>query len=274
MDENLLSEMKKNNIDPDFTKKILNTINAPDFGNNKTFKVKGIPSADNKNIVDLSKSKDRRDFGKGFYTTTIKEQALQWGYNIFNRFGGDGIFLYEFEFLPSPNMISKRFLEISDEWFSFILSNRNLGGIQHNFDFIQGPVANDKIYLTITGFIDGLYTMEEAMRRLKYSKTNDQVSFHTERAIALLRLRERRKTLSDKILYNGQEINFIVIQKTEQVVNLIAEKENTSFDSAYTDFSTSRLHKSLQNPASLLWTENVEFIVDEYYREKAVNKQD
>jgi hypothetical protein len=35
------------------------------------------------------------------YATTIREQSLQWGYNMFNRFGGEGIFLYEFDFLPS-----------------------------------------------------------------------------------------------------------------------------------------------------------------------------
>ena len=28
------------------------------------------------------------------------------------------------------------------------------------------------------------------------------------------------------------------------------------------------IYKSLQNTASLLWTENAEFIADEYYREK------
>ena len=96
------------------------------------------------NIVDLSKSKDRRDFGKGFYTTTIREQALQWGYNMFNRFGGNGIYLYEFEFIPSADMVSKHFLEISDEWFDFILLNRNSGGIQHNFDLYRGrlPTIN------------------------------------------------------------------------------------------------------------------------------------
>jgi len=105
--------------------------------------------------VALSKSKDRRDFGKGFYTTTIREQALQWGYNIFSRFGGDGIFLYVFEFLPSTDMISKSFSKISDEWFDFILENRIHGGLRHEFDFVQGPVADDKTILTISGFIDG-----------------------------------------------------------------------------------------------------------------------
>lgn len=28
-------------------------------------------------VIDLSKSKDKRDFGKGFYTTTIFEQAIE-----------------------------------------------------------------------------------------------------------------------------------------------------------------------------------------------------
>jgi hypothetical protein len=221
------------------------------------------------NTVDLSKSKDKRDFGKGFYTTTIKEQALQWGYTMFSRLGGDGIFLYEFEFLPSPDLLSKRFSKISDEWFDFILSNRTIGGFHHNFDFVQGPVANDKIVLTITGFIDGLYAREEAMRRLRYSKANDQVSLHTEKAVSLLKLQEKRKTPYDKIMYNGQELTFLIVQKIEHIVGIIAEREKISFDAAYSNFIASTIYKSLQNPASLLWAESAEFIVDEFYCEEA-----
>jgi len=219
------------------------------------------------NNVDLSKSKDRRDFGKGFYTTTIKEQAQQWGYNMFNRQGGDGIFLYEFEFSPSSDLLSKRFLEISDEWFDFVLANRTLGGLQHNYDFIQGPVANDKTFLTITGFIDGIFSKEEAMRRLHYSKANDQVSLHTEKAVSLIKLKNKRKTASDKIIYNGQDLNFFISQKIEHIATIISDKEKIPFAFAYDSFSTSQIYKSLQNASSMLWTENAEFIVDEYYRE-------
>ena len=220
------------------------------------------------NNVDLSKSKGRRDFGKGFYTTTIKEQAQQWGYNMFNRFGGDGIFLYEFEFSPSGDLKSKMFTGITDEWFDFILENRIHGGLQHDYDYIQGPVANDKTFLTITGFIDGIFSREEAMRRLQYSKSNDQLSIHTEKAVTFLNLKHKSMTSLDKIVYNGQELSFIVSQKIEHIANIISEKENISFDTAYTGFTASLIHKSLQNTASLLWTENAEFIVDEYYREK------
>jgi hypothetical protein len=224
--------------------------------------------------VDLSKSKNRRDFGKGFYTTTIREQALQWGYNMFNRFGGEGIFLYEFEFSPSGNLKTKKFPDISDEWFDFILLNRVSDSLQHNFDFVQGPVANDKTVLTITGFIDGLFTKEEAMRRLRYCKANDQVSLHTEAAVSLLKLKDKRKSSFDKIMYNGQELTFLIVQKTEHIVSIIAEKEKITFDSAYTNFLNSKTYKSLQVSASMLWTENAEFIADEYFREKAGSKNE
>jgi len=48
---------------------------------------------------------------------------------------------------------------------------------------------------------------------------------------------------------------------------MIAKKEKISFDAACACFSTSPIYISLKNTASMLWTENAEFIVDEYYRE-------
>ena len=39
----------------------------------------------NFDTVDLSKSKDRRDFGRGFYTTTLSEQAEDWAATLFDR---------------------------------------------------------------------------------------------------------------------------------------------------------------------------------------------
>lgn len=45
--------------------------------------------------IDLSKSKDRRDFGKGFYMTTVKEQAIHWAENMFLRYGGTGKYVYD-----------------------------------------------------------------------------------------------------------------------------------------------------------------------------------
>lgn len=32
--------------------------------------------------IDLSKSHNRRDFGKGFYTTVLRSQSEEWGYRL------------------------------------------------------------------------------------------------------------------------------------------------------------------------------------------------
>jgi hypothetical protein len=43
-------------------------------------------------VVDLLKSKDKRDFGRGFYTTTIKKQAEEWTVKMLNRYRCRGIY--------------------------------------------------------------------------------------------------------------------------------------------------------------------------------------
>ena len=32
--------------------------------------------------IELTKSRNRRDFGRGFYTTILKTQAIEWGYRL------------------------------------------------------------------------------------------------------------------------------------------------------------------------------------------------
>ena len=48
-------------------------------------------SNSNFDVIDLLKSKDKRDFGRGFYTTTLREQAEDWAVVLFDRYKGDGI---------------------------------------------------------------------------------------------------------------------------------------------------------------------------------------
>jgi hypothetical protein len=144
----------------------------------------------NKNFdeVDLSKSKDKRDFGRGFYTTTIREQAEDWAKALFDRYRGDGIFIYELEFMPSDDLSIKTFEGLSEEWLTMVQKNRILGGIQHNFDIVQGPVANDKTARTIALYIAEIINANEAIERLRYNRINNQVSFHTSAALSHLKI--------------------------------------------------------------------------------------
>lgn len=136
--------------------------------------------------IDLSTSKDKRDFGKGFYTTTIYEQAEKWAKNQLVRYGGDGSFVKEYEFNTDKNLKMKIFSEMNGEWLEFVKKCRTEGGTPHDYDIIQGPVANDNTMRTIALYISGIYTTEQAIEQLKYFDVNDQISFHTEKALRCL----------------------------------------------------------------------------------------
>ena len=138
--------------------------------------------------VDLSKSKDRRDFGKGFYLTTLQHQAREWAEILFARYGGDGVFVYEFEFEPKSDLRVQKFDGISEEWLNFVRDNRIKGDIQHHFDIVQGNVADDQTNRTLALFVAGVYTAKEAMEKLYHNKLNDQLSIHTENALTCLTL--------------------------------------------------------------------------------------
>ena len=57
------------------------------------------------------------------------------------------------------------------------------------YDVVYGPVANDRIAASFQLYRDEMITADELVARLKYRKLNDQYSFHTERAVSLLKRR-------------------------------------------------------------------------------------
>jgi hypothetical protein len=138
--------------------------------------------------ISLGVSKDKRDFGKGFYMTTEKSQAEQWAEVLNYRQKKDGLFLYELELNNTEQLAIKIFDGISKEWLDFIAKNRIQGGIQHTFDVVQGPVANDKTMDAIGLYLSNTISTSEALTRLTYMKPNNQVSIHTEKALSNLKI--------------------------------------------------------------------------------------
>lgn len=141
---------------------------------------------------DLSHSRANVDFGKGFYTTPIYEQAEKWC-GKFKRRGKDGIVShYEFDTAAYDTLNVLRFDSYSEEWLDFILSCRS-GNDSTAYDIVIGGVANDKVFNTVELYFDGLINKEEAIRRLKYEKPNLQICFRAEKAIACLHFKGSEK---------------------------------------------------------------------------------
>jgi hypothetical protein len=76
-------------------------------------------------------------------------------------------------------------------------------------------------------------------------------------------------TIKNRYVYNGNDLTTLIIFKVEKIASIIAEKEAAAFDTAYAKFIASKTYRILQRPETLMWGENAEFIVDEYYRETA-----
>jgi hypothetical protein len=73
--------------------------------------------------------------------------------------------------------------------------------------------------------------------------------------------------MKDKYFFNGEDITTDILFKIEQIVSILAEKNDVSFDDAYTSFISSDTYQTLKRPSNLYWAESAEYIADEYFRE-------
>lgn len=122
---------------------------------------------------DVSHSRNCLDFGRGFYLTVLREQAVEYG-KRFQKVGEDAFLnIYEMED-DLQGFTRKAFAAYDEEWLDFVMDCRQGKPTQH-FDWISGGIANDKIFNTIDLYIDGLISKQEALRRLIYEKPNQQI---------------------------------------------------------------------------------------------------
>lgn len=149
--------------------------------------------------IDLDKSHNRRDFGRGFYTTVLRTQSKEWAYRLSLREKKDKYYVYEFLFEEGSALKVKRFDTLNEEWLEFIKLNRSRGGLQHDYDVVIGPVADDNTMETVQLYIASILTAQEAVERLRYNQVNNQVSFHTKKALEYLKLVRRSSYARENI---------------------------------------------------------------------------
>lgn len=134
---------------------------------------------------DLNHSRANVDFGPGFYTTPLYQQAKKWC-SKYKRRGRKGI-VSRFSFDESQYSLLKtlEFAAYTEEWLDFVLSCRREND-KTDYDVVIGGIANDKVFNTVELFFDGLIDKAEALNRLRYEKPNLQICFRTERALGQL----------------------------------------------------------------------------------------
>ena len=124
-------------------------------------------------------TKFNKDFYFGFYCTLMRVQAIRWA----TRFNGVG-YLNEYIYTPDNKLKVKSFPEMTEEWLDFIVACRL--GHSHEYDIVEGPMANDTIFNYVQNFVDRKISREAFWAMAKFKKPTHQISFHTARALATL----------------------------------------------------------------------------------------
>ena len=70
---------------------------------------------------------------------------------------------------------------MTEEWLDFIVHCRQ--GKSHDFDIVEGPMANDTIFNYIQNFVDGKISRAAFWELARFKKPTHQISFHSEKAL-------------------------------------------------------------------------------------------
>ena len=127
------------------------------------------------------------DFGNGFYTTTNREQALNFAQKVaFNRGGKAVVNSYNLDSDLIKFLLTKEFDGPNEEWLDFVSANRNGTYYGPIYDLIIGAVADDDVYRTLQVYATGLLSKEQALEALKIKKLFNQYVFASNKALKAL----------------------------------------------------------------------------------------
>jgi len=142
--------------------------------------------------IDLNCCEVGKDFGKGFYVTKLHKQAKVWATRKGKEKRTESV-VTEFEFDDDICRVMKLkvlyFEDYNNDWLDFVVLNRkNLKEKQaHDYDIIEGPVADDRINRQIDDYIDGVISKEQFLNDLMHYPSH-QMCFCTIQSLQTLSL--------------------------------------------------------------------------------------
>ena len=120
-----------------------------------------------------------KDFGYGFYCTNLEKQAQRWALTRRNKH-----VVNIYSYMPDSTLKILNFNEMTDEWLEFVVNCRR--GLEHEYDIVEGPMADDTIWDYIESYVDGTISKEAFWVLVKFKYPTHQIVYCTERALATL----------------------------------------------------------------------------------------
>ena len=128
---------------------------------------------------EIRKTKYTKDFSWGFYCTNSYEQARKWAQRKFQT----GI-ISVYNYTENNKLSVLRFDKMTDQWLDFIADCRS--GKIHNYDIVEGPMADDTVWNYVNDFIAGTISRSAFWELAKFKHPSHQISFHTLQALETL----------------------------------------------------------------------------------------
>jgi len=209
--------------------------------------------------IDLAKGRSNLDFGRGFYVTSIRSQAEYWAERT-GRFHKTNGIVSEFEFyeraFTDTAYKTLRFAAYNEEWLDFVILNRDpvTEEQRHDYDIVEGPVANDDVNDRIDDYLAGAVAKADFLKELAYHKPTHQICLCTIRSLQMI------KPVDKKYYINVKHISRPIIEKliTERQIDkhIAAEMlyDSKTF-SRLADASTGLHEKPWQEIYEMLETE-------------------
>ncbi|MCI6921715.1 MAG: DUF3990 domain-containing protein [Lachnospiraceae bacterium] len=117
-----------------------------------------------------------KDFGYGFYCTNIEKQAKRWA---LTRRGASVVSHYQY--VKSKELKILEFPDMTEESLQFVVECRS--GIEHDYDIVEGPMADDQIWDYVEDYLNKKITKEAFWELVKFKYPTHQIVFCTERAL-------------------------------------------------------------------------------------------
>ena len=173
--------------------------------------------------INVQQGKGYKDFGKGFYATSIKSHAEniarrnkriietreakiqkrnpQYKTNVYHAYR------YNLEFddscIENPEELKIKIFKKADrEWVKFVLKNRDSDASAHDYDIVIGPTADENTVTVINAYREELIVSDYAdevldalIRDLEPENLPKQYFFGTNAAVQKLCLKKVRREI-------------------------------------------------------------------------------
>ena len=130
---------------------------------------------------DVQHSRNYLDFGRGFYLTSIHEQAVRYAQRFKRR--GQPAWLNVYELVVDIDRWNiKTFDTYNKQWLDFVAQCRD-GNDVGDYDMVIGGIANDRVILTLDRYFAGEISQDETLGLLRLEKPNIQYCIRNDKML-------------------------------------------------------------------------------------------